>query len=54
MGKEREEISRLVDEIERMKVKMVMPCHCTGKEAVELFRERFQDRFITARVGLEL
>lgn len=54
MGKEREEISRLVDEIERMKVKMVMPCHCTGKEAVELFRERFQDRFIAARVGLEL
>lgn len=54
IGKERKEISRLVDEIERMKVKMVMPCHCTGEEAVGLFRERFQDRFITARVGLEL
>lgn len=54
IGKEQEEISRFVDEIEKMKVKMVMPCHCTGEEAVELFRERFQDRFITARVGLEL
>lgn len=54
IGKEQEEISRLVDEIEKMKVKMVMPCHCTGEEAVELFRERFQDRFIAARVGLEL
>lgn len=54
MGKEQKEIFRLVDEIEKMKVKMVMPCHCTGEEAVELFRERFQDRFITARIGLEL
>lgn len=54
MEKGYEEISHLVNEIEKMEVKMIMPCHCTGKKAVELFLERFQNRFITARVGLEL
>jgi len=54
LDKETSEISRIVDEIERLNVKRIMPCHCTGREAVEIFGKRFQDRLIPARVGIEL
>jgi 7,8-dihydropterin-6-yl-methyl-4-(beta-D-ribofuranosyl)aminobenzene 5'-phosphate synthase len=53
-NKETSQISRIVDEIERLNVKRIMPCHCTGREAVKIFRDRFQDRFIAPRVGIEL
>ncbi|HBT38493.1 MAG: Metallo-beta-lactamase superfamily protein [Thermotoga sp. 50_1627] len=54
LDKEASEISQIADEIEGLNVKRIMPCHCTGREAVEIFRKRFQDRFIPARVGIEL
>ncbi|WP_448523427.1 MBL fold metallo-hydrolase [Pseudothermotoga sp.] len=54
LNKETSKISRIVDEIERLNVKRIMPSHCTGREAVKIFRSRFQDKFIAPRVGIEL
>ncbi|WP_448516066.1 MBL fold metallo-hydrolase [Pseudothermotoga sp.] len=54
LDREASQISRIVDEIDRLNVKRVMPCHCTGREAVKIFRNRFQERFVAPRVGIEL
>ncbi len=39
-----ERIEATADALERREVERIMPCHCTGSQALSLFRARFGDR----------
>lgn len=45
------EIKKIVQEFKNLGVQKVAPCHCTGDEAIELFRKIYQDNFIQNGVG---
>lgn len=48
-GKHR--VESIIYEFQQRGVRRVAPTHCTGIEAEELFKDAYQDRFITVRVG---
>ena len=46
-----ERIEATADALERHGVERIMPCHCTGSQAMSLFRARFGDRFRECPTG---
>lgn len=46
-----ERIEATADALERHGVERIMPCHCTGSQAMSLFRSRFGDRFRECPTG---
>jgi len=50
-GKHGKTIKTIVDKFNHLQVQKVAPSHCTGKKAIELFKEEFKDRFIDIKVG---
>jgi 7,8-dihydropterin-6-yl-methyl-4-(beta-D-ribofuranosyl)aminobenzene 5'-phosphate synthase len=44
-------INEVINLFEKMGVKAVAPCHCTGDQARELFKKRFGDRCMLVGVG---
>lgn len=46
-------IKYIVDEFKKIGVKKIGPAHCTGYEAVEIFKEVYKDNFLDIRVGEE-
>ncbi len=46
-----EEIQRTIDEIGKMKPKMVVPTHCTGFKAMSHFARQMPDEFVLGGVG---
>ncbi len=50
---DREEIEEVSEELKRL-TRFVAPCHCTGEEAIEIFRTSWKERFIPAAAGVEI
>ncbi len=44
-------ISKIVNTIQEYGVQRIAPSHCTGKEAIEIFKQQFGDDFIKSGVG---
>ncbi|MFC1698747.1 MBL fold metallo-hydrolase [Candidatus Omnitrophota bacterium] len=51
MGKHKKTITPIVDKFRQLKIKKVAPRHCTGKNAAELFKEKYGGDFIEVKVG---
>ena len=49
----REEVLEISEELKKF-TQFIAPCHCTGEEAISLFKEDWGDRFIDAAAGLEI
>ena len=47
-------VQSVIAKLQNMGVKMVAPSHCTGNEAIDLFKEAYKDNFIQAEVGKTL
>jgi 7,8-dihydropterin-6-yl-methyl-4-(beta-D-ribofuranosyl)aminobenzene 5'-phosphate synthase len=50
-GKSRKEIEGIISEFRRLGVRKVAPCHCTGEQAIRMFRQEYGKDFIQAGVG---
>ena len=50
-GKSRKEIEGILSEFRRLGVRKVAPCHCTGDQALRMFRQEYGEDFIQAGVG---
>ena len=50
-GKSRREIERVISEFRRLGVGQVAPCHCTGEQAIKIFRQEYKEDFIQAGAG---
>jgi 7,8-dihydropterin-6-yl-methyl-4-(beta-D-ribofuranosyl)aminobenzene 5'-phosphate synthase len=48
------EIMQIVSEFKKFEVEKVAPCHCTGKNAVELFKQEFKGNFIKISAGTKI
>lgn len=48
------EVDAIIVELKRLGVRQVAPCHCTGDEAIQLFRAAFGADFIQAGAGLQI
>ena len=46
-----DEIERTIDEIIKLRPKMVVPTHCTGFKAITRFSSRMPDEFVQGVVG---
>lgn len=45
------EVNEIIKEFNRIGVKYVAPCHCTGEQSISRFREAFGEDFIQVGVG---
>ena len=45
------EVKRIINEFKRIGVVNVAPCHCTGDQAINQFKEAFGENFISVGVG---
>ncbi len=52
--KGRDEIVSVVEELKALGVEKAGPAHCTGEEAINIFKESFKDNFIPIAAGEEL
>ena len=50
-GKSRKEIEGILSEFRRLGVRKVAPCHCTGDQAIRMFRQEYGEDFIQAGAG---
>ena len=50
-GKSQREIEWIISEFRRFGVGKVAPCHCTGEQAIMMFRQEYGEDFIQAGVG---
>lgn len=46
-----QEIRQIASDLERLGVRQIGPSHCTGGTAIEIFRERWGDQFISFDLG---
>ncbi len=53
-GASRRTVEGIIAEFQRMGVRKVAPCHCTGEQATRTFAEAFGEGFIACGVGLRL
>ena len=51
IGADKRMINIIVDEFKKMGVKKAGPCHCSGDEAEEIFRDRYKDDFVQIKAG---
>ncbi len=49
-----EEVARIVAALQELGVQKVAPSHCTGEEAMEIFRQKFGPDFIQSGVGKKI
>jgi 7,8-dihydropterin-6-yl-methyl-4-(beta-D-ribofuranosyl)aminobenzene 5'-phosphate synthase len=50
-GKSQREIEGILSEFRRLGVRKVAPCHCTGEQAIRMFRQEYGEDFIQAGAG---
>ena len=44
-------INKIVDSLKKLEVKYIAPAHCTGHRALDIFREKWKDKFIDLSLG---
>lgn len=49
-----EKVGQIIDLIQELGIQQIAPSHCTGEEAMAIFRQRFQQNFILSGVGRKL
>lgn len=54
LDKNEVEIKQIVDKFKSIGVEKAAPCHCTGKEAVDLFKKEYKGNFIGIDTGLKI
>ena len=50
-GKSRGEMEGILSEFRRLGVRKVAPCHCTGEQAIKMFRQEYGEDYLQAGVG---
>jgi len=53
-GRSQRRVKGIIADFRQLGVQKVVPCHCTGDQAIGLFAEEYGDDFIKAGVGLAL
>jgi 7,8-dihydropterin-6-yl-methyl-4-(beta-D-ribofuranosyl)aminobenzene 5'-phosphate synthase len=48
------EIKRIISDMQRLGVRYVGPCHCSGDKARALFREAYREHYIPLGVGMRI
>lgn len=51
IGKHKRTVEFIVNRFKQLGVKKVAPTHCTGKNTIRLFKEKYSDAFIEVKVG---
>lgn len=51
---DRKDMEAIISNMKKLGLKYAAPCHCTGEEAMGLFKEAFGDNYIDAGAGYEL
>lgn len=51
LRKKQDEVHRAIDDLARLDIDRIAPCHCTGEKAVAAMRNAFGDRFLDVRAG---
>ena len=51
MEKDKREVKLVAEKLKEMKVGRVGPAHCTGYEAELIFKETYQNDFVTIKAG---
>ncbi|MBN2088050.1 MBL fold metallo-hydrolase [candidate division KSB1 bacterium] len=49
-----EKVGQIIDLIQELGIQQLAPSHCTGEEAIVIFRQRYQQNFIQSGVGRKL
>jgi len=49
-----EKIQRVVGALNELGVERVMPCHCSGERAIQVFREKFKGAVLSCGTGTEI
>lgn len=50
-SKSREEIKMIISEMQKLGVRYVGPCHCSGERARDLFQEAYREHYIPVGIG---
>jgi len=50
----RSEVEDIAAEFKNMGIRKVAPCHCSGREPMEVFRKEYRDDFIEFRAGARI
>lgn len=50
-SKNKEEIKTIISEMQKLGVRYVGPCHCSGDQARDLFQEAYREHYIPVGVG---
>jgi len=50
----KQQIQAVIDKFEKLGVKTVAPCHCSGDRTRKLFKEHYKERYTSACVGTSL
>jgi 7,8-dihydropterin-6-yl-methyl-4-(beta-D-ribofuranosyl)aminobenzene 5'-phosphate synthase len=50
-GKSRREMEGILSEFRRLGVRKVAPCHCTGEQAIRMFRQEYGEDYLQAGAG---
>ena len=51
MGKHKKTITPIVNRFRQLGIKKIAPTHCTGKNALALFKKEYSNGFIEVKVG---
>ena len=54
MGYSSPELEKIAERLDALKVEKISPCHCSGDEAREFFKQYYKDNYITCAAGLRL
>jgi len=54
MGYSPSELKKIAKRLDALKVEKISPCHCSGDEAREFFRQHYKNNFIPCAAGLVL
>jgi 7,8-dihydropterin-6-yl-methyl-4-(beta-D-ribofuranosyl)aminobenzene 5'-phosphate synthase len=46
-----DERRRTIDELKRLEIEQIAPCHCTGDDTMAAIRDAFAERFVHVRAG---
>ncbi len=49
-----EEVVEIADYLNEITTGFIAPCHCTGSEAISVFKERLKNKFLDVRCGTEV
>ncbi len=50
-GTSKSQVSSIIGELRQLGVRKVLPCHCTGEEAIALFSNEYGENYVEGGVG---